>query len=89
MIFQITPLTDISPVLELFMFIFIILLTIYCYNKFKWFELMILIYAVSLIIALISIGQNILIFTPWFQILFIFFQTIIMYRVWLNKDNEV
>lgn len=85
----ITPITDISPIIELFMFIFIIILTIYCYSKFKYFELMILIYAISLIISLISIGQNILIFTPWFQIFFMFFQTIIMYRVWLNKSDEV
>lgn len=92
MLFQydnITPLTDMTPIIEIIMFIFIIVLTIYCYGKFKYFELMLLIYAISLIISLISIGQNVLIFTPWFQIFFMFFQTIIMYRVWLNKSDEL
>jgi hypothetical protein len=82
----ITPLTDLSPFISFMIFVLMMVLTLYCYSKLKWFELMILIYAISLTISLISIGQNILMFTPFFQIFFMFFQTIVLYKVWVNRD---
>ena len=88
MLFQtlpITPIDIISPLISFLIFAFITGIAIYNYNKLKIFELGVLIMLISLIFVLISIQQNIMMFTPYFQIFFLFFQLIIFYQIIKNR----
>jgi len=89
MLFQtlpISPLTILSPLISFLAFILIIGITIYNYNKLKIFELGVLLMLISLIFTLISIQQNIMMFTPYFQIFFLFFELIIFYQIIKNRE---
>jgi hypothetical protein len=87
MLFQIepiTPLTDLSPLIELFIFAVFVIIAFLNYSKYKIWEVQILIFGINLISGLVSLKQNVLMFTPYTQMFFIFLHLILLYSAYLK-----
>ena len=84
MIFQLEDFnfsSDLTPVIEVFLLIFLLCLQVYFLKKKNVFILVVVVLLFSLIIGVISIVNYSLPFTPWIQLFFILFQVAIV----LNK----
>ena len=73
--------SDLSPVIEVFLLIFLLCLQVYFLKKKHVIVLVIIVLLFSLIIGVVSIANYSLPFTPWIQLFFILFQVAIV----LNK----
>ncbi|MHA2105932.1 MAG: hypothetical protein ACW981_21100 [Candidatus Hodarchaeales archaeon] len=80
----ITPLTDLSPLIELLILGIIVVIAFLNYSKYKIWEIQILIFGINLIITLISMKQNVLVYTPYIQLFFIFLHLILLYSAYLK-----
>jgi len=65
------------PLMTFFVIIFLFALMLFCYLKIRVFLLILAIYLFSLIIGLSAMNESIVPFTPFLQIFFLLFQTII------------
>jgi len=73
---------------HLVMLIFLIILMIYLYKKISHILPMIIIYMFSLIFGVICIGSVYMIFSPYFALFFIFFQSSIFLMNGLDEFNK-
>jgi hypothetical protein len=67
----------IIPFLEFGFIIFLMLTMIYCYKKMRIWVIMVLIYGFSLIFGMMSIMSFSVPFSPYIQMFFILFQTLL------------
>ena len=90
MIFQniLYPLTDLSPLIEFVIFVLVMFITVYNNKVLRIFELGVLLMLISIIFFIYSIAQNIMIFSPYFQIFFIFFEVILFSKVLKNREKN-
>lgn len=65
------------PLMAFFGLIFLLGLMIFCYLKIRVFVVILVIYGFSLIIGIMAFSESIIPFTPFLQIFFLIFQTII------------
>lgn len=65
------------PIMTLFVIIFLFIIMLFCYLKIRVFIVILLIYLFSLIIGFSSMNESIIPFTPYLQIFFLLFQTVI------------
>lgn len=84
---SITPLTILSPLIALLIFILIIVLTIYNDRHLKIFELSLLLMLGSISFFIYSIQENVIPFTPTFQIIFLFIELIFFIRAWTKREK--
>jgi len=83
MILQIVNFTDqydllgFYPLMTFFAIIFLFALMMFCYLKMRVFVLILAIYLFSLIIGITSFSESVIPFTPFLQIFFLIFQSII------------
>lgn len=70
--------TILTPLIEVFFIIFLIILMIYLYSKMEGYWLMMITLMFSIIIGSISIYNFILPFTPYIQLFFMVFQLLIV-----------
>ena len=68
-----------APFLSVAVMLFLMMLTIACYMKWRYFLVMITLFLFSIVIGMISIAEASIPFTPWFQIFFMVFETIFFY----------
>lgn len=86
--YQYVPINDLTPLIEFFIHLFLLFLAIYNYKKLRFYELGILIMLIAVIFFLMSISQQILIFSPYIQLLFLMVQLIIFYNVFVNREKR-
>jgi len=67
------------PILSLVILVMMMLFMLYFYTKVKKMVFVLLIYVFSLPFGLISLGEYNIPFSPWFQLFFLMFQTIIFF----------
>lgn len=72
------------PIMSLFAIIFLFMLMIYCYMKIRVFLVILVVYIFSLVIGVVSFNESVIPFTPFLQIFFLVFQTIIFIIVCLE-----
>lgn len=65
------------PIMTFFGLIFFFVLMVYCYLKLRIFWLILIIYLFSLIIGVLAVSESIIPFTPYLQIFFLIFQSIL------------
>ena len=72
------------PLMTFFGIIFLFALMLYCYMKIRIFLVILVIYLFSLIIGFSALNESIIPFTPYLQLFFLVFQTIIFIIVALE-----
>ena len=72
------------PLMTFFGIIFLFALMLYCYMKVRIFLVILVIYLFSLIIGFSALNESIIPFTPYLQLFFLVFQTIIFIIVALE-----
>ena len=72
------------PLMTFFGIIFLFALMLYCYMKIRIFLVILVIYLFSLIIGFSALNESIIPFTPYLQLFFLVFQTIIFIIVVLE-----
>lgn len=65
------------PIMTLLVIMFLFMLMVFCYLKIRVFIVILVIYLFSLVIGLSSMSESIIPFTPYLQIFFLLFQTVI------------
>lgn len=88
MIFGITELDILSPLITVMIFVILIGLMLIAFYKIKIYEIVLIIFLFSLFIGIMSISQNILVFTPNFQIFFILFQGILLFYASIHREKR-
>lgn len=79
---------DLLPVLDFFVMLFLVMLMIFCYMKLRVFYIILLIYLFSIIIGVMALSDPYVPFTPYFQVLFILFQTMIFFADCLDTFSK-
>lgn len=74
---QIVEYSLLTPLLSGLFLLFLFIIMIYCYKKLRIFYIILIIWLFSLVIGMESIVNNDLPFSPYFQIFFMLFQTLI------------
>lgn len=69
------------PLMTFFAIIFLFGLMIFCYLKIRVFIVILGIYLFSLVIGIIAFNESVIPFTPYLQIFFLIFQTILFVLV--------
>jgi len=90
-IYEVIPQYDLLgfyPIMVLFVIIFLFGLMIFCYLKIRVFVVILGIYLFSLIIGILALSESIIPFTPYLQIFFLIFQTIIFIIVSIEVFNK-
>ena len=72
------------PLMTFFALMFLFGLMLYCYMKVRVFLVILVIYLFSLIIGFMALNESIIPFTPYLQIFFLIFQSIIFIIVALE-----
>jgi len=70
-------LLGVYPIMTLFIIVFLFALMLFCYLKIRVFIVILGIYLFSLIIGILALSESIIPFTPYIQIFFLIFQTLI------------
>lgn len=65
------------PLMTFFVIIFLFAIMIFCYLKIRVFVVILAIYLFSLVIGITAMNESIIPFTPFLQLFFLLFQTII------------
>lgn len=86
--YQLIPVTVLTPLIELFVDIFVLFIAIYNYRKLRIYELALLCMLMSVIFFLISIQQELLPFSPYIQLFILLVQLIIFYNVHINREGR-
>lgn len=76
---------DITATLSIMIFLMVLMLVLYL--KYKKYNLIIIVYLFSLIIGVESFTIGYLPFTPWFQIFYVVFMTIIFVYTSIDYNN--
>ena len=71
---------------SIILIILLMVLMIYCYAKINPFLPVLVVFLFSIVIGMVSFTGSYLPFTPWFQLFFMLFQTILFYLK-LEKKN--
>ena len=76
------------PLINFFMLIFLIILSLYCYTKVRRYLISLVVFLFSLIIGIRSMSETEMPFTPYIQVFFIVFQVIIILLMSLELRNK-
>lgn len=76
------------PILSFFLMIFLMLIMLYLFLKYRIWYLILVIELFSLIIGINALGVEGIPFTPYFQILFLIFQTFIFFIACFEVINK-
>lgn len=88
------PLTILSPLIAFMVFMFLTILMLYNNSKTRYWEVSLICWIGSLLMSLTSIIQHILIFSPFFETIFLLLQSYLFvvasvkFRVSLKKKKE-
>jgi len=69
------------PLMTFFAILFLFMLMIFCYLKIRVFVVILGIYLFSLVIGIIAFNESVIPFTPFLQIFFLIFQSLIFILV--------